>query len=121
MHRARKKRYCSRIGWADSQPELAVSAPSLASPVLFCPAAVLFVRSASAEGNGGSGGGGERGRAGEEGVAFSMRAQVRYTSNNNSKVPSRIIEGCFGIRALLIMGARSTYVEAIIFSAKAVE
>lgn len=77
VHKARKKRYCRRIGWVESQPELADCPSVLDRPVRFCPAAVPFVRSASAEGNGGNGGGGDRGSAGEDGVAFSMRAHVR--------------------------------------------
>ena len=77
VHKARKNRYWTRIGWADSQPVLAEAMSLLSRPVRFCPAAVPFVSSVKDAGYGGSGGGGDNGSAGEDGVAFSMRAQVR--------------------------------------------
>jgi hypothetical protein len=62
--RARKKRYCSRIGWDASVFDgLSMS--------FGAPACVVAL---GLEGNGG---GGVNGRAGEDGVAFSMRAHVK--------------------------------------------
>lgn len=63
--RARKKRYCSRMGW-DARALDGLSVP-VAAPVCV----VALVRAE------GKGGGGVNGRAGDEGVAFSMRAHVR--------------------------------------------
>ena len=44
-------------------------------------------------GPGGNGGGGDVGSGGDDGVAFSIRAQVRKTSKRRSKTPSRMTEG----------------------------
>ena len=66
--RARKKRYWRRMGWEASALE------GLSGLLLFDGApgwVVVLVRPE------GKGGGGVSGRAGDEGVAFSMRAQVR--------------------------------------------
>lgn len=64
--RARKKRYWSRMGWEESR----FDGPALGS---FGVAVweVVLVRPEV------KGGGGVRGRAGDEGVAFSIRAHVR--------------------------------------------
>lgn len=63
--RARKKRYCSRMGWE-------ASAFDGLSVLFGTPAwAVMLVRPEV------KGGGGVNGRAGDEGVAFSIRAHVR--------------------------------------------
>lgn len=65
--RARKKRYCRRMGWVERRFVGRVAVVDDADVVVS-----LVVR---LDGNGG---GGVRGRAGDdEGVAFSMRAQVR--------------------------------------------
>lgn len=45
------------------------------------------------DGKGGSGGGGESRLGEEDGVAFSMRAHVRYTSKSRSKVAKRRMDG----------------------------
>ena len=63
--RARKKRYCSRMGWDASVLD------GLSEPFGDPACVVAFVRL------GGKGGGGVNGRAGDDGVAFSMRAHVR--------------------------------------------
>lgn len=60
--RARKKMYCSKMGWEARRFD------GLSVPV---DGAVAFV------GLDGNGGGGVNGRAGDDGVAFSMRAHVR--------------------------------------------
>lgn len=65
--RRRKKRYWRRMGW-EARREGEVAASGGDRGVL------LLVGLLGVEGKGG---GGESGRAGEEGVAFSMRAQVR--------------------------------------------
>jgi len=65
--RARKKRYCRRMGWVERRFVGRVAVVDDADVVVS-----LVVR---LDGNGG---GGVRGRAGDdEGVAFSRRAQVR--------------------------------------------
>jgi len=64
-HRARKKRYWSRMGW-DASVFDGLSVP-LDAPV--CVVALVGLE--------GKGGGGVNGRAGDDGVAFSMRAHVR--------------------------------------------
>ena len=69
VQRARKKMYCSKIGWVARKLGVV---PAVADE--FRPDAVPLARLL---GLGGNGGGGESGRAGEDGVAFSMRAQVR--------------------------------------------
>lgn len=64
--RARKKRYCSRMGWEASAFE------GLSALLFDAPAcAVALVRPEV------KGGGGVNGSAGDEGVAFSIRAHVR--------------------------------------------
>jgi len=63
--RARKKRYWSRMGW-DASVFDGLSVP-LDAPV--CVVALVGLE--------GKGGGGVNGRAGDDGVAFSMRAHVR--------------------------------------------
>ena len=45
------------------------------------------------DGKGGSGGGGESRLGEEDGVAFSIRAHVRYTSKSRSKVAKRRMDG----------------------------
>lgn len=66
-HKARKNKYCTRIGCEARRFEglSVVGAKS---------AMVVLVRLLALEGKGG---GGAKGRAGDEGVAFSMRAHVR--------------------------------------------
>ena len=71
VQRARKKMYCSRIGWEarrldDCTSVFMVKSEAFQFEVPFVPF-----------GLGGNGGGGDVGRGGADGVAFSMRAQVR--------------------------------------------
>lgn len=71
MQSSKKKRYWSRMG---------CEARKLEGKVPFCARSVPFELEWSLlelDGNGGSGGGGDSGRCGDEGVAFSMRAQVK--------------------------------------------
>ena len=67
--RARKKRYCRRMGWVERRFEGRID------PVGDDRVVLLFVVAVRLDEKGG---GGARGSAGDdEGVAFSMRAQVR--------------------------------------------
>jgi hypothetical protein len=70
--RARKKRYCRRMGWVERRlvGRFSVEGDAVDDRVLL----MLALVAVRLDGNGG---GGVRGRAGDEGVAFSMRAQVR--------------------------------------------
>jgi len=63
--RARKKRYWRRMGW---EARVLEGLDGLADDAATVVALVLVE---------GKGGGGVRGKAGDEGVAFSMRAHVR--------------------------------------------
>jgi len=68
--RARKKRYWRRMGWVERRFVGRVDVVEFDGMVVFVLAVAVRLD--------GKGGGGVRGRAGEdEGVAFSMRAQVR--------------------------------------------
>ena len=70
--RARKKRYCRRMGWVERR---FVGRLAVVVVVVDDDAHVVVSLVVRLDGNGG---GGVRGRAGDdEGVAFSMRAQVR--------------------------------------------
>ena len=71
--RARKKRYWSRMGWVARKLGSVAGLFSDEGEVPF----VLLVFVDRLLGKGGSGGGGDSGRDGEEGVAFSIRAQVK--------------------------------------------
>lgn len=71
VQRARKKMYWSRIGWEarrldDCTSVLMVKSEAFQLVVPFAPFRL-----------GGNGGGGDVGRGGDDGVAFSMRAQVK--------------------------------------------
>lgn len=66
VQRKRKKRYCRRIGCVARKLEWSESWSGR-----------LVVLEPEGKGGSGGGGGGERGRDGEVGVAFSIRAQVR--------------------------------------------
>jgi hypothetical protein len=69
--RARKKRYCRRMGWVERRLVGRVEVEAIEGDKVLL-LALVAVRLD------GKGGGGVRGRAGEDdGVAFSMRAQVR--------------------------------------------
>ena len=73
VQRARKKMYCSKMGWEarkldDCDPAFCDQSDPLRLDAV--PLVKLF-------GLGGNGGGGESGSDGEDGVAFSMHAQVR--------------------------------------------
>lgn len=69
--RARKKRYCRRMGWVERRFVGRVEVVGFEDDKVALLALVVVRLD-------GKGGGGVRGRAGEdEGVAFSMRAQVR--------------------------------------------
>ena len=70
---ARKKRYCSNIGW-EARKLGDGEAESKTVWEVFRAEVVVLVR---LFGLGGNGGGGESGSAGEDGVAFSIRAHVR--------------------------------------------
>jgi len=86
---ARKKKYCSRMGCVARK----LGASTLSMAVPFEPATVLLVPLRRPEGNGGKGGGGESGSDGEDGVAFSMRAHVKYTSKSSRRTPRRMMVG----------------------------
>ena len=58
-----------------------------------CPLVEFAVVDGLEDGKGGSGGGGESRLGEEDGVAFSMRAHVRYTSKRRSKVAKRRMDG----------------------------
>ena len=71
VQRARKKRYCRRMGWVERRFVGRVEVVGFEDDKVALLALVVVRLD-------GKGGGGVRGRAGEdEGVAFSMRAQVR--------------------------------------------
>ena len=76
VQRARKKKYCSRIGWVASHVCPRASAVWRESVALKTDA-VPLVRLSMLDEKEGDGGGGIGGSAGEDGVAFSIRAQVR--------------------------------------------
>lgn len=76
VQRARKKKYCSKIGWVARKLGDCTSVLEVRSE-LFELNAVPFVMFFMLDDNGGRGGGGESGRAVDDGVAFSMRAHVR--------------------------------------------
>ena len=71
MQSARKKIYCNSIG---CEARKLVDCEAEPKPVSFRLEVVMLERLFRL---GGKGGGGESGRAGEDGVAFSMRAHVR--------------------------------------------